>query len=147
MDVVDLSGDVPLDSVKHELVLPNGKASGWKIDIAGPGHPNAVAWVNAQAKRSLERRALLEAQQMNGRKIKPEFKDVDAERRENLGWFVSRILGWNPVKLTFIEPEPIAFSEENAYKVFLHPRMGWAVNQIVELLENEKVFTPSSEKA
>lgn len=144
---VDLSGIVPVDVIRYEVLRPGTTTgSGWFIEIADESHPNAIAWSNEAARKKLKRQASLEAQQLNGRKIKAEERDPDEVKHENVGWVVSRIVGWTPVKLTFISPDPITYSEANAYKVFLHPKMGWALGQLVDLIGDEKAFTKALPK-
>lgn len=146
-EFADLSDCIPEDSTRREILKADGSGTGWSIDLAGPGHEKAVAWSNEQARKGLRRAAQIEAQQLNGRKVKPEDRDVEDSRRDNVGWVVSRITGWSPVKIPFISPDPIEFSDDAAIKVFGHPKMGWAMAQVIEWLVDEKTFTKASASA
>ncbi|MBB4653016.1 hypothetical protein GGQ99_004800 [Aminobacter niigataensis] len=144
---VDITGFAPVDTIRYEVLKPGTTVgTGWFIEIADESHPNAMAWSNELARKNLKRRANLEAQQLNGRKIKAEERDPEEQKRENIGWVVSRIVGWTPVKLAFISPDPITYSEDAAYKVFMHPKMGWALGQLVDVIGDEKAFTKALPK-
>jgi len=144
-EFVDLSGIVPVDVIHYEILKPGTtEGSGWFIEIADASHPQAVAWSNESARKSMKRQAAIEAQQLNGRKIKAEERDPEEQKRENIGWIVSRIVGWTPVKLAFISPEPIHYSQEAAYKVLLHPKMGFALIQLIDVIGDDKAFTKAS---
>lgn len=146
-EFVDLSDIVPLDSIRHEILRPgSSEGTGWFIEIADASHEKAVAWSNEQARKGLKRQSVLEAQQLNGRKIKPEDRDPEEQKRDNIGWVVSRIIGWTPVKLSFISPEPIHFSDKAAYDVLSHPKMGFALVQLVDIIGDDKAFTKASAK-
>lgn len=139
---IDLSAVMPSDTSAYEMKAPGtGAPTGWKITLAGPGHAKAIAWSNEQQRKGLRRQAQIEAQQANGRKIKAEDRDLDEVRRDNIGWVVSRILDWTPVK---IEGEVFAFSDESAAKLLLKPTMGWAFVQLIDALADERTFTPRS---
>ncbi|ODT22218.1 MAG: hypothetical protein ABS35_15310 [Kaistia sp. SCN 65-12] len=142
---VDLSGIVPVDSISYEILKPGStEGTGWFIELADASHEQAVAWSNEQTRKGLRRQSQLEALQLNGRKIKPEDKDPVEQKRDNIGWVVSRIIGWNPVKLSFISPDPIQYSEKAAFDVLSHPKMGFALIQLVEVISDDRSFTKAS---
>jgi hypothetical protein len=139
---VDLMAILPADTATLEILKPGGtEGTGWIVTFAGPGHDKAVAWQNEQGKRNLRKQAQIEQAQVNGKKYKAEDRDVDDVRRDNVGWVVSRILDWTPVRLG---ADPIRFSEAAATELFMQPRMAWALNQMVEFLADERSFTPRS---
>lgn len=145
---VDLSDIVPMDSIRHEILKPGStEGTGWIIEIADASHEKAVAWSTEQARKGLKRQSQIEAQQLNGRKIKPEDRDPEEQKRDNIGWVVSRIIGWTPIKLSFISPDPIPYSEKAAYDVFSHPKMGFALGQLVDVIGDDKAFTKASAKS
>lgn len=141
-EAVDLSAAMPVDSAVLEIMKPGGvEGTGWKITFAGPGHPKAIAWSNEQSRRGLRKEQRIEQAQVNGKKYKPDEIEVDDRRRENVGWVVSRILDWTPVK---IGGETIAFSESASTALLMRPDMGWAFGQMVEFLADERSFTRRS---
>lgn len=146
--IINLGAFLPTDSTQFEILQAGTeKGTGWVIELAGPGHPQAVAYTNSSNQKSLDRAASLEAQRLNGRKIKPEERDPDEVRADNIAWVCSRVLGWNPVIIPFIsETEPTAYSPEVAAKVFGNPKMGWALSQIVEKITDDATFTQRSPK-
>jgi len=148
MEVTDIGAIVPLDSITYEVLKPGTQiGSGWKIDIAYVDHPKAQAWVNESARKGAKRQAAIEAQQLNGRKIKPDERDPEEQRRDNIAWVCSRVIGWTPVKIDFISPEPLAYSDENATKVLGHAKMGWVVAQLIDVIGDERSFTKPSQTA
>lgn len=147
-EVADLSGINVEDTLNYAVLAPgSGEPTGWVITLAGPYHEKAVAWANANNQRRLARQAKIEAQQLNNRKIKPEERTPEDLREENVGWLGSRILDWTPVKIPFLNNgEPIPFSDENVKLVFGHTRMGWAFQQLTDVLNDEASFTTRSAK-
>lgn len=144
-DAIDLSAILPADTSVLEILKPGGtEGTGWLITFAGPGHAKTVAWTTEQSRRNLRKEAQREAQRENGRKIKPDERDPDDVRRENIGWVVARIVDWTPVKLG---GAPIAFSEAAAMDLLMKPEMGWAYVQMVDFLADERSFTRRSETA
>lgn len=144
-DAIDLGGIIPQDETTIEIMKPGGvEGSGWKITLAGPAHSKTQAWVTENARRSIRKQQQMEAAQVNGRKYKPEDRDVSDARRENVEWVVSRIVDWTPVK---IGPETFAFSDSVAIDLLSRPTMGWAFNQIVEAIGDERSFTKASASA
>lgn len=142
---VDLTAFMPADTATLDVIAPDGVTStGWRIEFAGPSHPKTVESNNEVLRRQLRRQSQLEAQQANNRKVKVEEKDPEEMRRENVRWVVARMLGWTPVLIRSIQPEPIGFSPEVAMSLFVRPEMGWAFSQIVDFLGNERSFTRAS---
>ncbi len=144
-DAIDLSDAIPEDIVAF-TVLKHGttQPTGWVWRLVSAGHDKAVAWSTANSQQTLQKRARLEAQQLNGRKVKPEEKTTDEAKVENIDWILSRTIGWEPaVTLPFFDG-PLTYSEENARKVLMHPKMGWLFVQLVEFLTEEANFTKRS---
>lgn len=139
---VDLSALMPEETTVYEVRKPGSREpTGWKIILAGISHPKAQAWSNAQQRRSLHRAAQVEAQQANGRKVKPDERELDEVTRENVGWVVSRIVDWTPVK---IGAETYVFSDQVATELLLQPKMGWVFVQLIEAITDETAFLPRS---
>src|SRR6185312_11378145 len=125
-DVLDLSSAMPVDTAFVEILHPGtGAPTGWKIELAGPAHPKTVALGKDLSRVNLRRQAQIEAQQANGRKVKPDVEEPEDRARRNVSSLVARIIGWapNPV-FKNVSPEPIAFSEKVAVDLLLRPDMG-----------------------
>lgn len=145
MNAIDLSAFVLNDTAILEILAPGGVTStGWNITFAGPGHPKAVAFNEAKTRENLRRQRQIEAAQVNGRKFKPEDREVDEVRRENVAWIVARIIDWTPVKLG--AGDPITFSDDAAFKLLLNPDFAWVLSQMVDFITDERSFTKGSAK-
>lgn len=144
-EAIDIGGFIPLDEIEMEIMKPGGlEGTGWMITLAGPAHPKTVAWTDSVGQRNLRKQEQIEAAQANGRKVKTEDRTMKEVRHENVGWLVSRIVGWTPVK---IGAETFVFSDEVAFDLLSRPSMGWAFTQIVERIGDERSFTKASAKA
>lgn len=142
---VDLGALVPADTAVLEIMKPGGsEGTGWKITFAGPAHEKTLRWSNDNARRQLRRQQQIEQAQANGRKYKAEDRDVDDVRAENVGWVVSRIVDWTPIK---IAGEVIAFSDQAATALLVQPQLGWAFSQMVDFLSDERAFMQRSAKS
>lgn len=131
--------DAP-DTAKMNVLI-NGKASGWEWEFAGPGHPKSVQQDNRIARENLDRRKAQERAQVNGRKWKPDDESVEEVVARNINLIVERLVGWSPVK---IDGETYTFSEENARKILADPKKVTILNQCLEFLGDEAVFTKRS---
>ena len=139
---VDLSGIIPSETTVFEIKQPGtGEATGWKITLAGPSHQKAIAYSNDSARRTLRRQHQIEAQQANGKKVKPDERTVDEVRADNVAWVVSRIVDWTPVKIGNIE---YRFTDETATELLLQPKMGWALMQLIDAIADDATFTSAS---
>lgn len=140
---VDLSGFMPEDTAKMEVMKPGGtEGTGWTITFAGPGHLKTVTFGATNARKNLRRQQQIEAAQVNGKKFKPEDREVDEVRRENVSFVVARIVDWTPVRLG--PGEPIRFTDEAASELLMRPTMAWAFAQMLEFLADERSFTKGS---
>jgi hypothetical protein len=145
MDAIDIGGILPQDETTIEIMKPGGiEGTGWKVTLAGPAHEKTQAWVLENTRRNLRKQQQIEAAQVNGRKFKPEDRDVTDARRENVEWVVSRIVDWTPVK---IGAETFPFSDAVAVDLLSRPALGFAFNQIVEAIGDERSFTKASVNA
>lgn len=143
-EVVDLTAFLPQDVSILDILKPGGtEPTGWKITLAGPSHPQTIAWSNELSRKNLHRQKQIETAQINGRKYKGEDRSPDELRNENVQGIVSRIVSWTPVR---IGDETFDFSPDRATELLLRPTMGWAYVQIVEYLGDEKSFTKASAK-
>lgn len=142
-EAVDILAFAPADTALLEILKPGGiESTGWTITFAGPSHPKTIAWQTESTRKTLRRQQQVEAAQVNGRKYKPEDRDVDEQRRDNVAWIVARIVDWSPVRLG--RGEPVVFSEAAATELLLRPELGWAFGQMVEFLVDERSFTKAS---
>lgn len=138
----DLSMLDAADEAEMEIRV-NGKATGWRLKFAGPGHPKAIALENRLARENLERRKAQERAQVNGRKWKPDDESVEEVVAKNIDLIVERLIDWSPVT---IDGEPYPFSPENARKLLVDPKKATILNQALEFLSDEAVFTKRSAK-
>jgi hypothetical protein len=136
----DLSMLDAADEAEMEVMI-GGKGSGWKLLFAGPGHPKAIQQENRLARENLERRKAQERAQVNGKKWKPVDESVEEVVAKNIELIVERLVGWSPVK---IDGEPYPFSTENARKILSDPKKVTILNQCLEFLGDESVFTKRS---
>lgn len=142
---VNLGAFAPLESVRLDILQPDGVTeTGWHIDVLSSASPKAVAYSRAQSERSLRRQALVEAQQQNGRKAKPDDRTVDDVRQENIAFAVSRVCGWGPVTIPELGDGELPFSDENAARLFALPAYGWVYVQLLEFMADERNFTRPS---
>jgi len=144
-DVVDIDAFLPDELFELAILKPGTtEPTGWVLQLAPPGHDKAVAYSTSSSKARLKKEALEHAQQVNGRKVKPDERSVDEQKLDNVNWVASRLLGWSTVKSALFGPDPIPFSDDNVRMVFMHPKMGWAYAQVVDHLTEEGNFTKRS---
>lgn len=141
---VDLSGAIPLDTIQHEVLAPDGSPTGWVIELCDVSHEKAQRHINDKARRRLHKERLQEQAQVNGRKYQADERTVDEAKLDNVRWLVSRMVDWTPVRVPFISAEPIRFSDEAATRVLMHPKLGFVVGQLVDVLIAERSFMPRS---
>lgn len=148
MKAVNLSAFVPADTIEYEIVSADGSTgTGWKITLAHASDPAAQEWSNTKARQRIARSAEIEAAQLNGRPVPAQQRSVEEVHQDNIDWLRSRIKGWSDVAIDFIGgQEPIPFSTENVGRVFGHPKMAWALAQLVKVLANDDAFTRRVEK-
>jgi hypothetical protein len=144
-EVVDLSADLPGETAELKMLKPGTDVPiGWVITLAGPQHPKAIAFKDGEQRERLAKRAQIEAQQANGRKVKPDVISPDDADLKTVKWLVSRIVTWTPIR---IGAETFAFSDEAATRLLLRPEMAPYVGQVVDYLVSERVFMPTSASA
>lgn len=144
--VLDLSAAVPVDVDVLEIKYPGSeKATGWKIELAGPGHAKTVAASRDIARDALKKSKAIEQANANGRKYKADEETPDDLARKNVTLIVQRIIGWSPDPLfKQISETPIAFSQAAALDMLLRPDMGWVLSQIADFLRSDAAFTQAS---
>lgn len=143
-EAVDLTAFLPQDVSVLDILKPGGtEPTGWKITLAGPSHPQTIAWSNELSRKNIERDKKIEISRVNGRKYKGDDQSPEDVRLENVRNVVSRIVSWSPIR---IGDETMDFSPDRATELLLRPTMGWAYVQIVEYLGDEKSFTKASAK-
>lgn len=147
MDVLDLSAAIPVDSATIDILLPGSdKPSGWRIELAGPGHPKTVAVSQEVSRERLDKEKAIEFAQVNGRKWKTDGETPEERAQRNVTRVVRRIIGWSPppVFKHINDGKPIEFSETAAVDLLLRPEMGWVLAQIADYLNAERAFTQGS---
>lgn len=143
---LDLSAAVPAETATIEIVYPgSGKPTGWKIELAGPAHPNSVELGHEIMRETLAKEARAEQAAVNGRKYKAEQDEPQERARRNVTRIVGRIVGWSPAP-TFpqVSKEPLIFSKAVAIDLLMRPDMGWVLGQIADYLTSESAFTKGS---
>lgn len=133
------------DTAEYEIKWPGEEpreGTGWIIQFAGPGHPKTVALNNDAARKNLRRQERIEAQQLNGRKVKPEERDIEETRLDNARWIATRIVGWRG--LLDDAGQPLPFSEEIAVKIFIDPEYSWAYHDAIDFLSASESFIKRS---
>jgi hypothetical protein len=145
--VLDLSGTRPLDTFTLDIAFPGtSKPTGWKIELAGPAHPQTVAIGEDVGQEIFDKQNAIEFAQVNSRKWKGDGETLAARRQRNVTIVCRRILGWSPNPVfSFVSPDPIAFSLDAAVKLFLRPDMAQYFQQINDYINGEKAFLQPSD--
>jgi hypothetical protein len=142
---INIGAFAPVDSVQYQIRAVDGRTdTGISVDILSAAHPKAQAYSTAQATKNLRRQAQMEAQQINGRKVKPEERTPDEVRAENVALVVSRLGGWTPFVIPEFGDNPVEFSDEAAAKWLSMPRYGWVYLQLLEFIADENNFIKGS---
>lgn len=145
--VASIGGAKYYDTGILEIRHPITKAlTGWKITLAGPGHPKTIALNDRELDKFLQTSKAKEMAQVNGRKWKGDDREVAEVRREFAASIAARIVDWSPVDFQDGKG-PIAFSEDVAIALLLDPARLWIAPQIREYLDDEKSFTTDSAAA
>lgn len=130
--------------------LANGDTATWAWKMATPSHPKGIAQKNRVSRETLKKSAEQEQARVNGRKYKAEVETPDQVDRHNVDFVIERLLGWD-MKLSngddvTVGGEPYPFSEENARKLLLSPKMWKLRNQAVDFILDENSFIKRSAK-
>ncbi|OJW65480.1 MAG: hypothetical protein BGO65_12180 [Afipia sp. 64-13] len=140
--VADLTLDLPADTADLVVLKPGTNTpTGWVITLAGPNHPKTLAYKERKDREYLQKKARIEAAQVNGRKYKADEQSPEEAATGSIEWVVSRIVTWTPVK---IEAKIFEFSDAAAIDLLRRPVMGSYLQQIVDYLQAERAFMPSS---
>lgn len=149
---VDISDSFQEDSTVLTITKPGANdderiPTSWKITLAGPTHPNTIAYNEEQHRIALRERAAQEQTAANGRKVKIEAETPEEAKARTLRMLKSRILSWTPVVIAQINgEEPIVYPSDAADKLLASPGMGWAIAQVIEVLTSERGFMKRSAK-
>jgi hypothetical protein len=73
--------------------------------------------------------------------VKPDVISPEDADLKTVKWLVSRIVTWTPIK---IGAETCAFSDDAATRPLLKPEMAPYIGQIVDYLQSERAFLPTS---
>lgn len=135
---VNLAGFLPADTFDIDILAADGTTeTGWTVTLAGPSHPQSIESSEKIGRKMLRQNAIAEAARINGKKHKPDEREIQEVRRENIGAVVDRIVGWNPID---IGDGPAPFSPANALDLLSKPEMGWAFVQISDGLTGDAAF-------
>lgn len=149
-EALDLSAAVPVDSSVLEIKYPGidpPKLTGWKIELAGPGHPKTVALSAEISREQLRKLNAIEKAQVNGKKYQPDDESAGERAQRNVTRLVQRIINWSPDPVfKTVSDKPITFSEKAAVDLLLRPDMGWVLEQIADYLRSDVAFTQASAK-
>jgi hypothetical protein len=142
--IADLDGDLPGETAELKMVKPGtATPNGWVLTMAGPSHPKTLAFKERKQRERLHNEAAIEQAQVNGRKYKAEERTPAEAEAETMRWVVSRIVTWTPVK---IGGETISFSDDAAAELLRRPTMSAYLQQIIDYLNGERAFMPTSAK-
>lgn len=140
-DLSDLdSGDEATLAIKDSA----GRVTTWIWTFFGPGHPKTVALSNRVSRKWLDEARAKEQAQVNGKKWKPEDRNLDDIRNENVSSIVERTKTFTPVKLNGVE---IEFSPDKVRELLLDPKKGALLAQVSEFLREEENFMRPSAKS
>lgn len=128
--------------------LANGDTATWAWTMASPSHPKAIAQKNRISRESLKKSAEQEQSRVNGRKYKAEVETPEHVDSNNVDFIIERTIGW-ATKLSngddvTVGGEPYPYSEENARKLLLSPKMWKLRNQAVDFILDDNSFTKRS---
>ena len=138
----DLDDLAAIDQTELEIKSRDGKPTGWKWFIAGPGHPQTIELSNRATKENFARAKSQEMARVNGKKWKGDEETAEEILRRSAENIVERILGWTPVKFGGKE---YPFTKENAVALLMDPTRGdTLVSQLTEFIGDEKAFMKRS---
>lgn len=148
-DLLDSLGSDDEAIMLVSVPLANGSTT-WQWTMASPSHPKGIAQKNRLSRESLKKSAEQEQSRVNGRKYKAEVETPDQVDRGNVDFIIERLIGWN-AKLDNGEDvkvggDPFPFSEDNARKLLMLPKMWKLRNQAVDFIIDENSFTRRSAK-
>lgn len=148
-DLLDSLGSDDEAIMLVSVPLANGSTT-WQWTMASPSHPKGIAQKNRLSRESLKKSAEQEQSRVNGRKYKAEVETPDQVDRGNVDFIIERLIGWS-AKLDNGEDvkvggDPFPFSEDNARKLLMLPKMWKLRNQAVDFIIDENSFTRRSAK-
>ncbi len=125
---MDLRNIQTHQTTDFEIKDPDGNPTGVVFVLAGPPHPQRKA-----AEHARQRRLMREAQK--GNRLMADPAETEAERPKLLA---AMTLGWSGYTR---DGQPVAFSQEEAEKLYADPAMVWLADQVDEALGNRQLFT------
>lgn len=138
----DLDDLAAIDQAELEIKTRDGRPTGWKWFIAGPGHPQAVELGNRIGRENMARAKAQEMARVNGKKWKGDDETSEEAMRRTAENLAGRLLGWSPIKM---HGEDYPFSHANAVALFLDRARGdTLVTQLTEFISDEKAFMKRS---
>ncbi len=146
-DILDLSDAVPVESYTLEFLHPRTKApTGWKVELAGPQHPESIAVANEAGRDFLEAERAVKIAQATGQQPEQPDETIQERRRKSVNRVCRRILGWSP-NPTFknVQAGPIEFSVPAATELFLRPDMAGFFIQVTKYFNADAAFISPSD--
>lgn len=127
----DLDSLVYADAREIAIKDPAGAPTTWRVSIAGPNHPAALA---ARDRADARARELEIARAAAARREAPPEPPGPAETRAfYAGQLADRIVGWSPVRFS---GEDFPFTPDNARRLLTEPRFGFVAAQIAEAVQD-----------
>lgn len=150
-DLLDALGSDDEAIMLVTVPLPDGDTTTWQWFIATPSHPKGIAQKNRISRETLKESAEQKQAMVNRKKYKAEVETPEAVERSNVDFIIERVLRWNP-KLdngddVKIGGELFPYSEENARKLLMLPKMWKLRNQAIDFIIDDNSFTKRSAKS
>lgn len=123
----DFAGLVYADEAEFAIADPKGKATAWRVRMAGPGHAASVAF--RETRTALARRIAAERDYALAKGRQWEAPDAAAEQAQFAREFAPRVLGWSPVRFSGAD---FPYSLANVEKLLTDPKYSFVGAQLIE---------------
>lgn len=133
----DLDALVYADARDIAIKDPAGKPTTWRVSVAGPNHPAALAARERADARGRELEIARAAAMQRGGA--PEPADPAEARAFYARQLAGRVLGWSAVRFS---GEDFAFTPANALRLMTEPKFGFVATQIAEAVADLQGFIP-----
>ncbi|MBX3490908.1 hypothetical protein [Parvibaculum sp.] len=135
--------DIEAPDTVDMTVMAGERRTDWVWTFAGYTHPKTIAQQERLSRDNLDRERAIEMAQVNRKKWKGDEITTDQVRARTVNFVLERLLGWSPVKMN---GEDYPFSIENARVLLSDRKRISLLNQALEFLGEEKLFTTGSPK-
>lgn len=131
--MANLSKKRYVDSIRHQLRMPDGTKLDSVFIIAGPSHP---------ARTSQEDKSYVKLARQSNRAGKLALSEDPDEKREDLiEQMVAYVLGWEKVDLG---EGDVPYSKDAARKLFRDPSYRWVLEDVAKTAAANENFIPNS---